>query len=101
MGLACIALKKFNTADEMLSEALTYRRGLFEDDPSDAHAAMLYGVALSHMGQLEQAKGNADKARAYMTDARDHLVEVDRVWPGISFIEIELAEAVDRLKALA
>ena len=100
MGLACIELDKLDIAEQMLSEALTYRRGLFQDDPSDAHAANLYGAALNHMGRLEHAKGNVAPALAYFSQARDHLLEVDRRWSGVSFIEMELAEAVERLAAI-
>lgn len=100
IGIACIALNKLSAAEDMLTEALSYRRGLFQDDPSDAHAATLYGVALSHMGRLEQAKGNDASALTYLTQARDHLVEVNKMWPGVSFIEMELAEVMTRLKAV-
>jgi tetratricopeptide (TPR) repeat protein len=100
IGLACIALGKVTTAEEMLSEALIYRRGLFQDDPSDAHAALLYGVALSHMGRLEQAKKDVAKALDYLRRARDHLVDVDKGWPNVSFIEMELAEVVERLNKI-
>ncbi len=101
MGLAFIALDKLDLAEQMLSEALTYRRGLFEDDPSDAHAAYLYGAALNHMGRLEHAKGNVEPALVYYRQARDHLLEVDRMWSGVSYIEMELAEAVEQLEAIA
>lgn len=101
MGLAFIELDKLDLAEQMLSEALTYRRGLFEDDPSDAHAAYLYGAALNHMGRLEHAKGNGEPALVYYGQARDHLLEVDRIWSGVSYIEMELAEAVEQLKAIA
>ena len=100
IGIACIALNKLSRAEEMLTEALTYRRGLFQDDPSDAHAATLYGVALSHMGRLEQAKGNDAPAFTYLTQARDHLVKVNKRWPAVSFIEMELAEVMARLKSV-
>jgi tetratricopeptide (TPR) repeat protein len=100
IGIACIALNKLSTAEEMLTEALNYRRGLFQDEPSDAHAATLYGVALSHMGKLEQAKGNDAPALTYLTRARDHLVEVNKMWPAVSFIELELAEVMTRLKSV-
>lgn len=100
MGLACIALDKLDVAEQMLSEALTYRRGLFQDDPSDAHAAYLYGAALNHMGRLEHAKGNVVPALGYYRQAREHLFEVDRRWSGVSFIEMELAEAVEWLGAI-
>jgi tetratricopeptide (TPR) repeat protein len=100
MGLAFIALDKLDLAEQMLPEALTYRRGLFEDDPSDAHAAYLYGAALNHMGRLEHAKGNVGPALVYYRQARDHLSEVDRTWSGVSFIEMELAEAVEWLTAI-
>jgi uncharacterized RDD family membrane protein YckC len=100
MGLAFIELNKLSKAEEMLTEALTYRRGLFQDDPSDAHAATLYGVALSHMGRLEQAKGNNAPALTYLTQARDHLVEVNKMWPAVSFIEMELAEVMTRLSTM-
>jgi tetratricopeptide (TPR) repeat protein len=100
MGLAFIELDKLALAEQMLSEALTYRRGLFQDDPSDAHAAYLYGAALNHMGRLDHAKGNAVPALDYFRQARDHLFEVDKMWSGVSFIEIELAEAVESLRAI-
>jgi tetratricopeptide (TPR) repeat protein len=100
LGLACVSLGKLETAEEMLSEALNYRRGLFRDDPTDAHAALLYGVALSHMGRLERAKGNGANERDFLGQARDQLVAVDRSWPRVSFIEEELAEVMDRLKAI-
>jgi|1186.fasta_scaffold262890_1 tetratricopeptide (TPR) repeat protein len=100
MGVACIALGKLDIAEKMLSESLTYRRGLFQDDPSDAHAAFLYGAALSHMGRLEHAKGSVAPALAYFSQARDHLFEVDRRWSGVSFIEMELAEVVEWLQAI-
>jgi tetratricopeptide (TPR) repeat protein len=100
IGIACLALNKLSTAEQILTEALTYRRGLFQDDPSDAHAATLYGVALSHMGRLEQAKGSHAQALTYLTQARDHLVEVNKTWPAVSFIEMELAEVMARLKSV-
>jgi tetratricopeptide (TPR) repeat protein len=100
MGLAFIELDKLDLAEQMLSEALTYRRGLFQDDPSDAHAAYLYGAALNHMGRLEHAKGNVEPAVVYYRQARDHLTEVDRMWSGSSYIEMELAEAMERLEAI-
>jgi tetratricopeptide (TPR) repeat protein len=100
IGVACIALDKLPTAAEMLTEALTYRRGLFQDDPSDVHAATLFGVALSHMGRLEQAKGDVAQASNYFRQARDHLLELDKMWPAVSFIEAELAEVMTRLKTL-
>lgn len=97
MGVACLALGRLEPAETMLSEALTYRRGLFRDDPADAHAAYLYGVALNHMGQLARAKGEVALEQDYMRQARDHLVEVDRTWPRVSFIEVELAQVRERL----
>jgi hypothetical protein len=97
MGMALIRLGKLGPAEEMLSEALSYRRGLHRDEPSDAHAAMLYGVALGHMGRLERAKGNAVRERSLTVQARDHLVVVDEAWPSVSFIEMELAEVEQRL----
>jgi tetratricopeptide (TPR) repeat protein len=100
MGLALIKLDKLQPAEEMLSEALTYRRGLYRDDSSDAHAAMLYGVALGHMGRLERAKGNPAEERAFVQQARDHLADVNRTWSGVSFIEMELADVEERLKEI-
>jgi hypothetical protein len=100
IGLACISLQKLATAEEMLSESLRYRRGLFEDDPSDAHAAFLYGVALSHFGRLERAKGDDVSAMTYYRHARDHLIEVDKAWPDVSFVELELADVVERMEAI-
>jgi tetratricopeptide (TPR) repeat protein len=100
IGVACIELNKLSTAEQMLAEALKYRRGLFQDDPADAHAATLYGVALSHMGRLEQAKSNKASALTYLTQARDQLVEVNKKWPSVSFIEMELEEVTTRLKSV-
>jgi hypothetical protein len=44
LGLALVELGNIDPATQMLSEALSYRRGLFQDEPEDAPAAYLYGV---------------------------------------------------------
>lgn len=100
MGMALIKLGKLNEAEQMLPEALSYRRGLYQDDPTDAHAAMLYGVALGHMGRLERALGNAAEELVFVRQARDHLAKVDATWPDVSFIEMELAEVEERLQEI-
>jgi hypothetical protein len=97
LGLASLSLGNLAPAEEMLSEALSYRRGLSRDDPSDAHAAYLYGVALSHMSQLARAKGDTMAEADWARQARDHLAEVDAAWPGVSLIADELAAVQSRL----
>jgi hypothetical protein len=97
LGLALLSLGNLEPSEEMLSEALSYRRGLFSDDSSDAHAAYLYGVALAHMSQLARAKRDPVAEAKWARQARDHLTEVNAAWPGVSLIADELAAVQSRL----
>lgn len=97
IGLACLELGKITIAEQMLSESLSYRRGLFNDEPTDAHAAYLYGVALNHNGRLQRAKGDKHLELETLKLARAHLIAVDKAWPQVSFIEDELKDVTERL----
>ncbi len=101
LGQALLALGNLGPAEEMFGEALKYRGGLSRDDASDAHAAYLYGVALWHMARLARAKNDAAAELDWVTQARDHLAQVDAAWPGVSFIVDELAETRQRLAELS
>jgi hypothetical protein len=91
-ALALIALGHLKPAEDLLTEALSYRRGLTTDEPEDAHAAYLCGVALNHMARLERAKGDVAATERWLREAETQLVDVDRRWPGISFVVTELAD---------
>jgi hypothetical protein len=97
LGLALLSLGNLGPSEAMLSEALSYRRGLFSDDPADAHAAYLYGVALLPMTQLARAKRDTVAEADWARQARDHLAKVNAAWPGVSLIADELAAVQSRL----
>jgi tetratricopeptide (TPR) repeat protein len=97
LGLATLEMGNLVPAEELLSEALTYRRGLYQDEPTDAHAAYLYGVALWHMARLERAKSSSTRELEWAQQADEHLAKVDASWPGVPFIVHQLAEVRQRL----
>ncbi len=101
LGIASLELGNLGPAETMLAEALKYRAGLHRDEPSDAHAACLYGVALWHMATLARAKGDPAGESDWAEQARRHLVEVDRSWPNVSFIRDELSTVEKRLREIA
>ena len=100
LGLALVELGNIDPATQMLSEALSYRRVLFQDEPEDAHAAYLYGVALWHMAKLERAKHDTSSEYDWLYQARDHLVTVDQTWPDVPFVHATLADVEARVDEL-
>ncbi|MDR3375519.1 MAG: hypothetical protein P4L98_17470 [Ancalomicrobiaceae bacterium] len=100
LGVTLMETGQLSAAEELLGEAFRYREGLWQDAPGDAHAAYLYGVGLAHLGRLEAAKGDAVAARTLLSQAQDHLVEVDVRWPGVSFIGEALGDVTRRLNGL-
>jgi tetratricopeptide (TPR) repeat protein len=101
LGKSLLKLGNPEAANDLLGEALKYRRGLFSDDPADAHAAYLFGVALWRMAELSLAMGRATEELEWARQAREHLTWVDTQWPGISFVAAQRAEVEARLQSIA
>jgi tetratricopeptide (TPR) repeat protein len=97
LGRTFLQLGDLETAEQLLGEALSYRQGLYDDDRDDAHAAYLYGLALWHMSGVRKARGEPELELTLANQARDHLVNVDERWPGVSFILDALADINERL----
>ena len=96
-GRVLLEVGNLEPAEQMFAEALKYRCSLFEDEPGDAHAAYLYGIALWHMARLERAKANTASEAEWTRQARDHLIWVNEAWPGSAYITEALSEVEERL----
>jgi tetratricopeptide (TPR) repeat protein len=100
LALVHLELGKLEQAENLLMESLSYRQRLHLDEPDDAHAAFLYGLALLHMGRPAAARGEHREEAIWVRRAAQQLTNVDATWPGVSFIVDALVEAKARLDEL-
>lgn len=96
LGQVTLSEGQIDVASDLISEALGYREGLSRDDPTDAHAAYLYGLSLWHRAKLERARNDATAERAWITRAKDQLERLNSAIPGIAFVEDGLRHVVTR-----